>query len=153
MTISKEEIMHIANLADLNLTDKEIEGYAKDMNEILDKYMICDKGNKKLWYMTNNSSIFDIQNKYTNKYYEKIYNSVNLRYDYTIIDLPSSPFLDVVSYTLLNATDIFFVLNPNYISIRQGIKYLELITKLWDIPKSKIKMIRITIKVLRNFGV
>ena len=39
MTISKEEIMHIANLADLNLTDKEIEGYAKDMNEILDKYI------------------------------------------------------------------------------------------------------------------
>ena len=36
MTISKEEIMHIANLADLNLTDKEIEGYAKDMNEILE---------------------------------------------------------------------------------------------------------------------
>ncbi|MDD3303341.1 MAG: hypothetical protein PHP54_00265 [Clostridia bacterium] len=113
----------------------------KEMNEILDKYMICDKNNKKLWYMTNNSSIFDIQNKYSNSYYERIYNSVNLRYDYTIIDLPSTPFLDVVPYTLLNATDIFFVLNPNYISIRQAIKYLELITKLWDVPKEKINII------------
>ena len=36
MAISKEEIIHIANLADLNLSEKEIEGYAKDMNEILE---------------------------------------------------------------------------------------------------------------------
>jgi aspartyl-tRNA(Asn)/glutamyl-tRNA(Gln) amidotransferase subunit C len=36
MSVSKEEIMHIAKLADLNLTDAEIERYSKDMNEILD---------------------------------------------------------------------------------------------------------------------
>lgn len=36
MEISKEEIIHIANLADLNLTEQEIERYAKDMNEILE---------------------------------------------------------------------------------------------------------------------
>lgn len=128
------------NLNGLSNIIDEIDN-KKEMNEILDKYMICDRDNKKLWYITNNSTLFDIQNKYTNKYYERIYNSVNLRYDYSIIDLPSSPFLDVVPYTLLNATDIFFVINPNYISIRQAIKYLELITKLWDIPKSKINII------------
>ena len=36
MAISTEEIIHIANLAELNLSEKEIEGYAKDMNEILE---------------------------------------------------------------------------------------------------------------------
>lgn len=36
MEISKEEIVHIANLASLNLSEKEIEGYAKDLTEILD---------------------------------------------------------------------------------------------------------------------
>lgn len=35
MAISKEEIIHIAKLASLNLSEKEIEGYAKDMTEIL----------------------------------------------------------------------------------------------------------------------
>ena len=35
MAISKEEIIHIAKLASLNLSDEEIEGYAKDMTEIL----------------------------------------------------------------------------------------------------------------------
>ncbi len=33
--ITKNEIMHIAKLAMLNLTDTEIEGYTKDMQEIL----------------------------------------------------------------------------------------------------------------------
>ena len=36
MAISKEEIVHIAKLASLNLSEKEIEGYAKDMTEILE---------------------------------------------------------------------------------------------------------------------
>lgn len=33
--ISRDEIKHIAKLAMLNLTDSEIDGYTKDMQEIL----------------------------------------------------------------------------------------------------------------------
>lgn len=33
--ISRDEIIHIAKLAMLNLTEEEIEGYTKDMQEIL----------------------------------------------------------------------------------------------------------------------
>jgi MinD-like ATPase involved in chromosome partitioning or flagellar assembly len=113
----------------------------KEINQIIEKYMIKDKNNKNLWYMTNNTSLFDCQNKLSNKYYNKIYNSIGLKYDYAIVDLPASPFLDVVPYTLLNATKIFFIINPNYISIRQASKYLDLINKLWDIPKEKINII------------
>ena len=36
MAISKEEVVHIAKLADLNLSEQEIEGYTKDMQEILE---------------------------------------------------------------------------------------------------------------------
>ena len=36
MEISKEEIMHIAKLASLNLTEQEIEQYTGDMKEILE---------------------------------------------------------------------------------------------------------------------
>ena len=36
MQISKEEIIHIAKLASLNLSDAEIEKYTNDMKEILD---------------------------------------------------------------------------------------------------------------------
>lgn len=36
MKISKEEILHIANLADLEIEEKEIEQYALNLQEILD---------------------------------------------------------------------------------------------------------------------
>lgn len=36
MQISKEEIVHIAKLASLNLTEQEIEKYTGDMQEILE---------------------------------------------------------------------------------------------------------------------
>lgn len=35
MSISKEEIMHIAELSDLKISDNEIEKYKKDISEIL----------------------------------------------------------------------------------------------------------------------
>lgn len=36
MAISKEEVIHIAKLASLNLSENEIDGYTKDMQEILE---------------------------------------------------------------------------------------------------------------------
>ena len=36
MEIKKEEIKHIANLSMLNLSEEEIESYAKDMEQIVD---------------------------------------------------------------------------------------------------------------------
>ena len=113
----------------------------KEISDIISKYMIQDSKNKKLSYMTNNVSLFECQNKLSSKYYEKIYSSVSQKYDYSIIDLPSSPFLDVVPYTLEQATKIFFVINANYVSVRQAVKYLDLITKLWNIDCSRIGII------------
>ncbi len=42
MSVSKEEIMHIAKLADLNLTDKDVEKYSKSLNDILDYVKIIN---------------------------------------------------------------------------------------------------------------
>ena len=36
MVISKEEILHIAKLADLNIKEEEIEEYAKNLEDILE---------------------------------------------------------------------------------------------------------------------
>lgn len=128
------------NINGLNQIVTDVDRQEK-INKLLDKYMIKDKNNKKLWYMTSNTTLFDCQNKLNNKYYDEIYKNVCDKFDYTIIDLPSSPFLDVVPYTLKKADIIYFVVNPNYISIRQAVKYLDLLNKLWDIPKNDIKII------------
>ena len=36
MTISKEEILHIAELADLNIKEEEVNDYAKNLQDILE---------------------------------------------------------------------------------------------------------------------
>ena len=36
MKISKEEVLHIANLADLNIAEEEIEKYSQNLQDILD---------------------------------------------------------------------------------------------------------------------
>lgn len=128
---------------DSNMLSNVVDSVDKrnEISDIISKYLIKDKRNKNLSYLTSNVSLFECQNKLSNNYYEKIYSSVSNNYDYVIIDLPSSPFLDVVPYSLINSTKILFVVNANYISIRQAIKYLNLINKLWNIPKSKIAIV------------
>ncbi len=43
MTISREEIIHIAKLADLNIKEEEIEDYAKNLQDILEFAEIINK--------------------------------------------------------------------------------------------------------------
>ena len=45
MKVSKEEIMHIANLANLNLQENEIEEYLENLQEILDFADIINNAN------------------------------------------------------------------------------------------------------------
>lgn len=41
--VTKEELMHIANLADLNLKEEEIDKYLKDLEDILEFAEIVNK--------------------------------------------------------------------------------------------------------------
>ena len=158
MNIQNPSIDIINNLEiNSNILGNIVEDVDKYNSMIQDikEYLLKDVDNKRLSYMTNNVSLFESKNKLCNKYYETIYNAVKKDYDISVIDLPSTPFLDVVNYTLTNATKILFVVNPNYISIRQAKKYLEIITKLWNVNKDKIGIIvnKVTSNSLDNIQV
>ncbi len=43
MSVSKEELLHIANLSDLEVKDSEIEKYLKNLDDILDYVKILEK--------------------------------------------------------------------------------------------------------------
>lgn len=43
MKVSKEELMHIANLADLNLKDDEVENYLNNLQDILNFADVVNK--------------------------------------------------------------------------------------------------------------
>ena len=45
MAVSKEEILHIAKLADLKIEENEIDEYAKNLEEILDFMKVLDSVN------------------------------------------------------------------------------------------------------------
>ena len=45
MKVSKEEILHIANLASLTLQENEVEEYLKNLQEIIDFADIVNKAN------------------------------------------------------------------------------------------------------------
>lgn len=99
------------------------------------------KKNGKLSFITNNMGIYECQNKLSKDYYDKLYNETEKEYDILILDMPNAPFLDVVPFSLTKADKIFFVLNPNFISLRQAIKYLDLLTNIWKIPKDRIYIV------------
>lgn len=144
MDIQNPSIDILANVqGESNMLSRIVDSVDKrdEISDVVKDYLIKDKLNKNLSYLTSNVGLYECQNKLSDKYYEKIYSNVFKNYDYMLIDLPSSPFLDVVSYSLMTSTKIFFVLNANYISIRQAIKYLDLINKLWNIPKEKVAII------------
>lgn len=98
-------------------------------------------GNKKLSFITNNLDIYECQNRLSSYYYKKLYKEAKEIFDVTIIDIPASPFLDIVPFSLMQSEKILFVINPNFISIRQAIKYLDLMVNVWNIDKKKIHIV------------
>lgn len=129
-----------------NITNNE-EGISSIVSQIdLDKNITNIINNavvtkNKLDYIINNTSIYDYKNKINTEHYLKIYNELNKRYQTVIVDLPAFPFIDVVSFTLNYATKVIFVINPNYASLRQAVKYLELINKYFNISKNCINIV------------
>lgn len=119
---------------------EEIDRDSFNQEVLLD---LTNKSNKngKLSFITNNMGIYECQNKISEVYYNKLYNEMENSYDLLILDLPATPFLDVVPFTLNKVDKILFVINPNFISVRQSMKYLDLITNIWKINKNKIYIV------------
>ncbi len=109
----------------------------------------------KVDYITNNTSIFEYQNNLCIKHYDKIFELASQKYDVIISDIASNIFLDITYHNIKNADIIMFVISPNYISIRQAIKYLDLIINVWNIDKSKIYLVvnKITENSLSNMQI
>lgn len=58
-----------------------------------------------------------------------------------IIDLPNCIYLDEVYESIKRSDNIYFIINPNFLSIRQSIKYLNVIKNIWNIDDSYVKII------------
>lgn len=119
---------------------EDIDNDSFDSNSLYENITKA-KRNTKLYYLVNDTGLYEVQNKLSNLYYSKLYAEATAKFDVTIVDLPSTTFIDVVPYTLAKANDIFFVINPNFLSIRQAIKHLEIMVNVWKIPKENIHIV------------
>lgn len=137
MDIQNSSLDIINNWEKESLSLNTVMDYIDKYKDIGGLFGINSKNN----HMSADMSIYDVQNKIAEKYYEKIYKNIFGKFDYCLIDLPNSIFLDVVGYTVKMVDKIIFVINPNYVSIRQAKKYLEVMVKIWNIPVEKIGII------------
>lgn len=110
-------------------------------NDTILNYMVKSKKFSKLHYLTSNVSLYESKNKLVRNCYENMYEISSKKFDYIVINLPNSIFNEIVPFTLNYADEVVFVINPNYVSIRQAIKYLQLITGIYNISKDKISII------------
>ena len=155
--VSKKISNKIA-LIDMNLTNPSIDilnnleintnGLLKLINNIdndvsknIEKYMLKDKRESKIFYLTNSSYILDKEMENKEKCHLKLYNMVKQIFDTVFIDLSSDITLNATKDTLKKSDIIYFVVNPQYISIRQAIKYLEFMENVLYIKKEKINII------------
>ena len=136
-----------SNIDIINNIENTNKGISKivddiDLNKNISNSLIENTiKSSKVDYIISNTSIYEYKNKLTSEHYLKIYNELNKKYQCVLVDLPSFPFIDVVSFSLNYATKVIFVINSNYISLRQAIKYLELINKHFNIPKNCIDIV------------
>lgn len=90
MKVSKEEILHIAKLADLEIKDEEIEKYALNLQDILDFAEVVNNApvdgldvtvganEKKNVFRKDEIKIFEVMKHYCKMHHQR--NNICLRY-------------------------------------------------------------------------
>lgn len=129
-------------ISNLSSNDYNSNNFIKDILEDkhkIDNYILKDNKYKNLSYLIKNMEV--ITPSYENINFKNVINIVSNNYNFTIVDLPNFSLSSSISDMLYLATDIIFVLNPNYISLRQAKKYLEYISNILGIEKTKIKIV------------
>lgn len=104
----------------------------------LDKYIFKDIEQDNLFYIGVKS-----ENKFLNfneVEYEEFFCYASERFDYILIDLPANILSTKANCIFKVIDDVFFVLNSNYISLRQSQKYIEFILNHFNVSSDKIKL-------------
>lgn len=91
--------------------------------------------------ISGNTSLNICLNTLNYRYYEKILEIAKLKFDVIFLDVSSSMFLDSTQFAVCNATDIFFVIEPNILSIERAKRTLKDICESWNVDKKKIKIL------------
>lgn len=129
-------------LGNLNCIDYETSEYINEISENeenIEKYVNQSNYYKNLWYIISKNNYNQKNNNNIN--IKKFIENLENKYNYVVFDT-STCYLNTDVSELINIVDeIIFVINPNYISLKQAKFLLEFLSNSLNVKNNKIKIV------------
>lgn len=129
-------------LGNLNCIDYETSEYINEISENeenIEKYVNQSNYYKNLWYIISKNNYNQKNNNNIN--IKKFIENLENKYNYVVFDT-STCYLNTDVSELINIVDeIIFVINPNYISLKQAKFLLDFLSNSLNVKDNKIKVV------------
>lgn len=129
-------------LGNINCIDYETSEYINEISkneENVEKYVNQSNYYKNLWYIISKNNYNQKNNNNIN--IKKFIENLENKYNYVVFDTSTCYLNTDVSQLIDWVDEIIFVINPNYISLKQAKFLLEFLSNSLNVKNNKIKII------------
>lgn len=129
-------------LGNINCIDYETSEYINEISkneENVEKYVNQSNYYKNLWYIISKNNYNQKNNNNIN--IKKFIENLENKYNYVVFDTSTCYLNTDVSQLIDWVDEIFFVINPNYISLKQAKFLLDFLSNSLNVKNNKIKII------------
>lgn len=129
-------------LGNINCIDYETSEYINEISkneENVEKYVNQSNYYKNLWYIISKNNYNQKNNNNIN--IKKFFENLENKYNYVVFDTSTCYLNTDVSQLIDWVDEIFFVINPNYISLKQAKFLLEFLSNSLNVKNNKIKIV------------
>ena len=129
-------------LGNINCIDYETSEYINEISkneENVEKYVNQSNYYKNLWYIISKNNYNQKNNNNIN--IKKFIENLENKYNYVVFDTSTCYLNTDVSQLIDWVDEIFFVINPNYISLKQAKFLLDFFSNSLNVKNNKIKIV------------
>ena len=129
-------------LGNINCIDYETSEYINEISkneENVEKYVNQSNYYKKLWYIISKNNYNQKNNNNIN--IKKFIENLENKYNYVVFDTSTCYLNTDVSQLIDWVDEIIFVINPNYISLKQAKFLLDFLSNSLNVKNNKIKIV------------
>lgn len=129
-------------LGNINCIDYETSEYINEISkneENVEKYVNQSNYYKNLWYIISKNNYNQKNNNNIN--IKKFIENLENKYNYVVFDTSTCYLITDVSQLIDWVDEIIFVINPNYISLKQAKFLLDFLSNSLNVKNNKIKIV------------
>lgn len=129
-------------LGNINCIDYETSEYINEISkneENVEKYVNQSNYYKNLWYIISKNNYNQKNNNNIN--IKKFFENLENKYNYVVFDTSTCYLNTDVSQLIDWVDEIIFVINPNYISLKQAKFLLDFLSNSLNVKNNKIKIV------------